>query len=50
MQFIKKFFNHDNLIIGLSGLRKRDEYVKVIIPVSYKKTYIQNTENNYLLL
>ena len=50
MQFIKKFFNHDNLIIGLSGLRKRDEYVKVIIPVSYKKTYIQNIENNYLLL
>lgn len=50
MNFIKKFFNHDDIIIGLSGLRKREEYIKVTIPESYKNTYIQNTENNYLLL
>ena len=50
MQFLKKFFNHDDLIVGLSGIRKREEYVKVTIPKSYKKTYIQNTEQNYLLL
>jgi len=50
MQFIKNFFNHDNLVVGLSGLRKRAEYIKVTIPNSYKKTYIQNTEQNYLLL
>ena len=50
MQFIKNFFNHDNTIIGLSGLRKRIEYVKITIPESYKKTYIQNIEQNYLLM
>jgi len=50
MQFIKNFFNHDNTVIGLSGLRKRKEYVKVTIPESYKKTFIINTERNYLLI
>ncbi len=50
MNFIKNFFNHDNLIIGLSGLRKKEEYVKITIPESYKKTIIQNTEQNYLLI
>ncbi len=50
MKFIKKFFNHDNLIIGLSGLRKKEEYVKITIPESYKRTFIQNTEQNYLLI
>ncbi len=50
MHYIKKFFNHDNLIIGLSGLRKKEEYVKITIPESYKKTYVQNTEQNYLLI
>lgn len=50
MQFIKNFFNHDKTIIGLSGLRKREEYVKITIPESYKKSSIQNIEQNYLLL
>ena len=50
MQFIKNFFNHDNTIVGLSGLRKREEYVKITIPESYKKTFTTNTTNNYLLL
>lgn len=49
MQFFKNFFKHDNTIIGLSGLRKQAEYIKISIPESYKKTYIQNTEQNYLL-
>ena len=50
MQFIKKFFNHDKIIIGLSGLRKTKEYVKITIPENYKKAYIPNYEHNYLLL
>ena len=49
MQFIKNFFNHDKTIIGLSGLRKRKEYLKITIPDNYKKTYIGNFEQNYLL-
>lgn len=49
MEFIKNFFKHDS-IIGLSGLRKKQEYVKIIIPESYKKTYVTNTQNNYLLI
>lgn len=54
---IQNLFNfvHDNLgrddsIIGLSGLKKRTEYVYVDIPKNLKRTIIQNTENNYLLL
>ena len=49
MNFFKKFFCHDNTIIGLSGLRKKQEYVKITVPESYKKTLIINTEQNYLL-
>ena len=49
MNFLKKFFSHDNTIIGLSGLRKKKEYVKITVPDSYKKTFIINTEQNYLL-
>lgn len=49
MQFIKNFFNDDSPI-GLSGLRKKDEYVKVTIPEDYKRTFIQNTNNNFFLL
>lgn len=49
MKFFKKFFIHDNLIIGLCGLRKKEEYLKITIPESYKKTFLQNTQNNYLL-
>ena len=49
MEFIKKFFKHDS-VIGLCGLKKKTEYIYVDIPKSYKKTYITNTKNNYLLL
>jgi hypothetical protein len=50
MQFLKNFFNHDDTIIGLSGLRKKDEYIKINIPQNYKKTYITDTKENYLLI
>ena len=50
MQFIKNFFNHDKTIIGLRGLRKRKEYIKITIPENYKKTHIVNFEYNYLLM
>ena len=50
MKFFKILFGHDNTVIGLSGIRKKKEYVKITIPESYKKTFIGNTENNYLLL
>ena len=49
MQFIKNFFKHDSTIIGLSGLKKQKEYVKITIPETYKKTFIINPEKNYLL-
>lgn len=49
MQFLKNFFKHDS-VIGLCGLKKKTEYVYIDIPKSYKKTFIQNIENNYLLL
>ena len=49
MQFIKNFFNRDKTIIGLTSLRKQEEYVKITIPEHYKKTFIQKTEQNYLL-
>ena len=50
MNFIKNFFNHDKTIIGLSGLRKTKEYVKITIPENYKRTFLSNTSQNYLLL
>lgn len=53
---IQNLFNfvHDNLgkddsVIGLCGLKKQTEYVYVTIPKEFKKTYVQNIENNYLL-
>lgn len=49
MNFIKNFFKHDNTVIGLSGLRKREEFIKININDAYKKTYIQNVDYNYLL-
>ena len=49
MQFIKDFFKDDSPV-GLSGLMKREEYVKVTIPESYKKTYIPNLNNNFFLI
>ena len=50
MQFIKNFFNHDKTVIGLCGIRKKLDSVKITLPQYYKKTFIQNTEQNYLLL
>ena len=49
MQIFKIFFNHDKRIIGLSGLKKQVEYLKLTIPENYKKTYLPNIEQNYLL-
>jgi hypothetical protein len=49
MNFLKKIFSQDDLVIGLCGLKKRKEYVKLTISDSYKKTYIQNISQNYLL-
>ena len=48
MQFIKNFFKHDS-VIGLSGLKRKTEYIYVEIPKEFKKTFVTNTENNYLL-
>lgn len=55
MQIIKALFGKDSLfkdnsVVGLSGLRKRREYVKVTIPESYKKTYIPDTRYNFVLI
>ena len=50
MQFIKNFFCHDKTIIGLSGLRKQKNLSNFTITEKYKKTFIQNTEKNYMLL
>ncbi len=44
----KGLFN-DTTIVGLSGLRKKDSYIKITVPEGYKKTYIPQYENNYLL-
>lgn len=49
MEFIKKFFKHDS-VIGLCGLKRKTEYIYVEVPKNYKKTFIQNTDNNYLLI
>ncbi len=49
MQFIKNFFKHDS-VIGLCGLKKKTMYQHIEVPQSYKKTYVQNTQNNYLLI
>ena len=50
MKFFKNFFNHDKIVIGLSGIRKQQGYVKITIPDSYKKTRMSNLEQNYLLV
>ena len=49
MQFIKNFFKHDS-VIGLTGLKKKTEYVFIEVPKEYKTTRLQNIENNYLLI
>ena len=50
LNLIDNNFGKDNSIIGLSGLKKRTEYLFITIPKDFKKTSIQNTKNNYLLL
>lgn len=55
MQFLKALFGNDlffkdSSVVGLSGLRKRTEYVKLTVPESYKKTYIPKYENNFVLI
>ena len=54
---IQNLFNfvHDNLgkddaVVGLCGLKKQTEYVYITVPKEFKKTHVQNVENNYLLL
>lgn len=50
MEFIKNLLGRDKSIIGLSGLRKREVYVKISIPENYKKAYVPRVEQyNYLL-
>jgi hypothetical protein len=48
--FVHDNLGKDNSVIGLCGLKKRTEYVYVTIPKEFKKTCIQDIENNYLLL
>ncbi len=47
--FINDNLGKDDSIVGLSGLKKRTEYVFITVPKEFKKTCIQNTETNYLL-
>ena len=54
---IQNLFNfvHDNLgidnsAIGLCRIKNNTEFVYVNIPKEFKKTYIQNVSDNYLLL
>lgn len=49
MLFLKDLFKKDDLIIGLSGLKKEKTAVNFKIPETYKNTYITNTSNNYIL-
>ncbi len=48
--FVKDNLGKDDSVIGLSGLKKKTEYVFVTIPKSYKKTFVQNINDNYLLI
>jgi len=50
LNLINNNFGKDNSVIGLSGLKKRTEYLFITIPKDFKKSCIQNTQNNYLLL
>ena len=47
--FVNDNLGKDDSVIGLSGLKKKTEYVYVTIPKSYKKTFVQVTTDNYLL-
>ena len=48
--FVNDNLGKDNTIIGLSGFRKPSDYVFIEVPKELKKTFIQKTDNNYLLL
>ena len=48
--FINDNLGKDSSIIGLSGLKKKTEYVYVDVPKEFKKTYFGNIEDNYLLI
>ena len=55
MQLLKALFGNDTFfkdssVIGLCGLKKRTEYAKITIPENYKKTYVPNYENNFVLI
>ena len=54
MQFIKDLLNGfqgvDSSVVGLSGLKKKTEYVYIEVPKEFKKTFVTNVENNYLLI
>ena len=55
MSLINALFGLDGLfkessIVGLSGLKKKTEYVCIEVPREFKKTYSTNLENNYLLI
>ena len=45
--FVHDNLGKDNTIIGLTGLKRQNEYLYVDVPKEFRKTYIQNTENNY---
>lgn len=48
MQFLKNFFKHDS-VIGLCGLKKKNEFSQIQLPKAYQKTFLQNVNKNYLL-
>ena len=50
VKYVSNNFGKDDSIVGLTGLKRKTEYVYVTVPKEFKKTYIQNTERNYLLL
>ena len=48
-KLVKDNLGKDNSVIGLSGLKKQTEYVFITIPKEFKRTNIQEVNNNYLL-
>ena len=49
-QILLDCFGKDGAIVGLCGLKRKTEYIYITVPKDLKKTCIQNTKNNYLLL
>ena len=56
MRFLKDFFCVDDFfkdssVVGLSSLKKKNEYVYVEIPREFRTTVLTNTaRNNYLFI